>query len=79
MPRLTAEQFKTLLALGGGPSRCSGGNPCHTALWKRKLVAIRFVSRRDYVLSRTESGEIALAREIARKGNYILDSLGVLM
>jgi hypothetical protein len=68
MPRLTNTQFQTLFALQDGhANRCSYGNPSHTALFKRGLVSIRFVSRRDYLLTITPDGIGAVQAEIWRK------------
>lgn len=64
---MTTEQFRTLLALGGGASRCVGGSPSHAALLRKGWVSIRWVSRREYVLNRTPAGEMALAQEMSTK------------
>lgn len=64
---LTLVQYRTLMALGGGPSRCSYGDPSHTALFRRGLVSIQHVGRRDYILTRTAAGEAAVAQWIRRK------------
>jgi hypothetical protein len=73
MARLTTDQFRTLFALGSGPSRCVGGNSSHASLLRRGWVSIRWVSRREYILSRTASGEAALAEELARKASQKTD------
>jgi hypothetical protein len=65
--RLTTDQFRVLFCLGAGPDRCVGGSPCHAALLRRGLVSIRWIGRREYVLTRTEKGEMALAEEMSRK------------
>ena len=63
----TEEQYRVLMTLGGGPSRCVGGNPCHTALVTKGFAVVRWLSRREYLLTRTQAGAHALGEWIARK------------
>jgi hypothetical protein len=68
MPRLTKEQFDTLFRLQDGHScRCVGGNPCHSALYRKGFITIKFVSRRDYLIRITPTGLDAVTEALTRK------------